>query len=161
MAINKVVYGADTLIDLSEDTVTENDVLSGATFHSADGEQRTGTVVTAPINDTGVSSNEVWSSYKTKSMLDKWHISQVGGNIQEVVINSGDVGEREITFNYTYENMCYRLFADTTDGSIVTIKSSSFEHLATTSSGIRMGNMTYVVNVKTLPVKFRLREFEL
>ena len=43
MAINKVVYGGDTLIDLTGDTVTEADVMQGVTFHSADGVPRVGT----------------------------------------------------------------------------------------------------------------------
>lgn len=43
MAINKVVYGNDTLIDLTSDTVTADKVLDGYTFHDASGTQRTGT----------------------------------------------------------------------------------------------------------------------
>ena len=35
--VNKVVYGGDSLIDLTSDTVTESDVRSGITFHKADG----------------------------------------------------------------------------------------------------------------------------
>ena len=35
--VNKVVYGNQTLIDLTADTVTPNKVLSGYTFHGADG----------------------------------------------------------------------------------------------------------------------------
>ena len=44
MGINKVVYGNDTLIDISEDTVTEEDVVYGVSFHKADGIQREGTI---------------------------------------------------------------------------------------------------------------------
>lgn len=43
MAINKVVYGNQTLIDLTADTVTESDVAQGVTFHDASGQQRVGT----------------------------------------------------------------------------------------------------------------------
>ena len=42
MAINKVVYGNDTLIDLTEDTATANDVLNGKTFHLKNGLRATG-----------------------------------------------------------------------------------------------------------------------
>lgn len=38
MAINKVVYGSQTLIDLTADTVTESTLLKGATAHDASGE---------------------------------------------------------------------------------------------------------------------------
>lgn len=43
MAINKVVYGGTTLIDLTADTVTKEKVLKGYTTHGADGEILTGT----------------------------------------------------------------------------------------------------------------------
>ena len=40
--INKVVYGNDTLIDLTGDDVTAADVLSGKKFHLPSGAQGTG-----------------------------------------------------------------------------------------------------------------------
>lgn len=42
MAINKVIYGGNTLIDLTGDSVTAADVLSGVTFHLPSGERGTG-----------------------------------------------------------------------------------------------------------------------
>lgn len=43
MAINKVVYGGNTLIDLTQDTATNDKVLTGYTYHKADGTVGTGT----------------------------------------------------------------------------------------------------------------------
>lgn len=43
MAVNKVVVGNETKIDLSNDTVSEADVMSGKTFHRPDGSISTGT----------------------------------------------------------------------------------------------------------------------
>jgi len=43
MAVNKVVYGGTTLIDLTGDDVTAADVASGVTFHLPNGMQSTGT----------------------------------------------------------------------------------------------------------------------
>ena len=43
MAINKVIYGGNTLIDLTGDAVTEADVLSGVSFHLPSGESAEGT----------------------------------------------------------------------------------------------------------------------
>ncbi len=40
--VNKVIYGGDTLIDLTPDQVTRNDVLAGVTFHLPSGEATTG-----------------------------------------------------------------------------------------------------------------------
>ena len=45
MAINKVIYGGDTLIDLTSDTVEASDVMAGVSFHSADGVARVGSYV--------------------------------------------------------------------------------------------------------------------
>ena len=43
MAKNKVIYGGNVLIDLTGDSVTSSDVLSGVTFHLPSGEIGTGT----------------------------------------------------------------------------------------------------------------------
>lgn len=45
MATNKVVYGNQTLIDLTEDTVTAATLVSGTTAHKADGTTVTGSLV--------------------------------------------------------------------------------------------------------------------
>ena len=44
MAVNKVVYGTTVLVDLTEDTVTADKLLKGATAHDASGEKITGTM---------------------------------------------------------------------------------------------------------------------
>lgn len=41
--VNKVIYGGNTLIDLTGDTVTASDVLSGVKFHLPSGANGTGT----------------------------------------------------------------------------------------------------------------------
>ena len=43
MAINKVVYGSNTLIDLTADTVTADKLAQGITAHDKSGVQITGT----------------------------------------------------------------------------------------------------------------------
>ena len=44
MPINLVKYGNTTLIDLTGDTVTVSDVVSGVTFHLRDGSIGTGSI---------------------------------------------------------------------------------------------------------------------
>ena len=44
MAVNKVVLGDEVLIDLSKDTVTEEDVVRGKFFHKANGDSAEGTL---------------------------------------------------------------------------------------------------------------------
>lgn len=43
MAVSKVVYGGNTLIDLTADTITADKLLKDITAHGADGEKITGT----------------------------------------------------------------------------------------------------------------------
>ena len=45
MAYNKVTYNGNTLIDLTEDSITAADLLAGKTAHGADGEAITGAMV--------------------------------------------------------------------------------------------------------------------
>lgn len=67
MAISKVVFGTDTLIDLTSDTVEANKVLSGYTAHKADGTAITGNVTfatvytssSAPSSSQGV-NGDIW-----------------------------------------------------------------------------------------------------
>ena len=47
MAINKVIYGSTVLIDLTGDTVTSSDILSGKTTHD-----KSGTLITGSCNYT-------------------------------------------------------------------------------------------------------------
>ena len=44
MAVNKVIYGHTVLVDLTEDTVTADKLLKGATAHDSSGEPITGTL---------------------------------------------------------------------------------------------------------------------
>ncbi len=56
--VNKVVYGNDTLLDLTGDTVTAGDMLSGVTAHDRSGAAITGTlepVLGVEVNGTTIS----------------------------------------------------------------------------------------------------------
>lgn len=44
MAISKVVYGTNTLIDLTSDTITSDKIVKNYTAHDASGESVTGTL---------------------------------------------------------------------------------------------------------------------
>lgn len=49
MAVNKIVYNARVLIDLTDDTVAPDKLLSGATAHDKSGTKITGTVTFATV----------------------------------------------------------------------------------------------------------------
>ena len=60
MAISKVVYGGNTLIDLTSDTITADKVLASYTAHGADGEAITGTCTyDADTTDATASDSEI------------------------------------------------------------------------------------------------------
>lgn len=58
MAVSKVAFGGNTLIDLTSDTAVENKVLNGYTFHKADGSVATGThTCSTPSGSTTITTN--------------------------------------------------------------------------------------------------------
>jgi len=60
MAINKIIYGGDTLIDLTSDTVTASQLLSGVKAHDRSGVQITGTCTyNADTSDATASADEI------------------------------------------------------------------------------------------------------
>lgn len=62
MAINKIVYGGNTLIDLTPDTVSVDNLLSGYTAHDRSGEIITGTCTyNADTSDADVTASEILS----------------------------------------------------------------------------------------------------
>ncbi len=58
MAVNKVILGTETLIDLSNDTVTADSLTSGATAHDNQGEIITGTLIVKPEQEKTFSTTE-------------------------------------------------------------------------------------------------------
>lgn len=71
--INKVVYGGNTLIDLTQDDVTNSDVLTGKKFHLPSGEPSTGTCsYDADTSDATATASEILATktaYKAGSKL--------------------------------------------------------------------------------------------
>ncbi len=68
MSVNKVIYGGNTLIDLTADTVTEKNLLKGCTAHRADGKIITGTL---------------FSGYPRELFVDEEVSDSAGNNIQD------------------------------------------------------------------------------
>lgn len=59
MPINKIVYGSTTLLDLTSDTVTVGDVVSGVTFHLRDGNTATGTIANGNNLEYGITDGTI------------------------------------------------------------------------------------------------------
>ena len=76
MAKNKIIYGNETLIDLTDDTVSANNLLSGATAHDRSGTQITGSV-TVPsdlddLSDVNISSLQNGQILQYDNTTSKW-----------------------------------------------------------------------------------------
>lgn len=56
---NKVIYGNQTLIDLTQDTITTDKLLAGYTAHDATGAAITGTIQSKTSNDISIVGTEV------------------------------------------------------------------------------------------------------
>ena len=71
--VNKIVYGGDTLIDLTSDDVARANVISGKYFHLPTGERTTGTCTyDADTSDADASTDDILSgktAYKNGSKL--------------------------------------------------------------------------------------------
>lgn len=71
--VNKVIYGGNTLIDLTVDDVTASDVLLGIKFHLPSGEPKTGTCTyDADTSDATATAAEILdtkTAYKNGSKL--------------------------------------------------------------------------------------------
>lgn len=99
MGVSKVVYGNDTLIDISNDTVSPSNLLSGATAHDSSGTSISGNVIVPStlndLTDVDISSvangniiryNNTSSKWENVDGDDYW-LSKSGGTIK---VDSGN-----------------------------------------------------------------------
>lgn len=64
MGKSKVVYNDETLIDLSGDTVTEENLAEGVTAHNANGDPIVGTMTSALVDSGQCGDDVYWELYK-------------------------------------------------------------------------------------------------
>ena len=111
--INKVIYGGDILIDLTTDSVSAGDVLSGKTFHLPSGEQKTGTCAyDADTSDATANAAEILISktaYKNGS--------KVTGTMpnRESVVGTITTKEQEYTVPQGYHDGGGKVSIDSTE----------------------------------------------
>lgn len=106
MAVNKVEYGNDTLIDLTEDTVDEESVLEGRRFHAPDGSIKEGKVVVAEVIDNLESENstDALSARQGKVLNEKIDERSQGFSYDET--------EAKLTFSGTIGGSGYHVYSD-------------------------------------------------
>lgn len=103
MAVNKVVYSGDTLMDISDTTATESSVVKGKTFYKADGTRATGTADYQPKITT-----------QTVSLSGSWSGS---GPYYQTILTGQDVG-LQVNLNPTIDQLA--ALADSGVTSMVT-----------------------------------------
>ena len=80
MAISKVVYGTNTLIDLTSDSVTAGSMTKGTTAHAADGVGITGTLKRA------------YTFMQTDGNYSVFCLPMAGGSVADNAWTVGDIG---------------------------------------------------------------------
>lgn len=99
MAISKVIYGGNTLIDLTGDTVKADKMLKGYTAHGADGEPVTGTCeYDANTQDANASDTEILLN-KTAYVKGTKKTGKMPNN-GAVTINITTLGSEDVAQGY-------------------------------------------------------------
>lgn len=94
MAISKVVYGNQVLIDLTQDTVVEEKLLSGYTAHKADGTIITGTCTyDADTSDATAQAAEILAT-KTAYVNG----SEVTGTMPNIGAATGYISDADVDY---------------------------------------------------------------
>ena len=85
-----MVYGEDTLIDLTADTVTADSMLAGTTAHSGSGAPVTGTIPSMGTNDVTVSGLQVTvpSGFYRSAVVK----TAIGPTTYEYEVTTGSIG---------------------------------------------------------------------
>lgn len=79
MAYNRIVFNGNTLIDLTEDDVSESSVLAGVQFHGRDGEVSTGS-----MNNRGAVSGTISTYNGSYTIPQGYHNGQGSCSISAV-----------------------------------------------------------------------------
>lgn len=131
MAINRVDYYGETLIDLTADTVTPSDVRAGVTFHMSTGEKTTGAydlkcviIATAPTGSTVICRKDA----ETKTAAEKggtWTFTGLDVGTWTVTATSGsNTASKSVTLTTLGQSASVEL-----EYSLVVYSSTTGQHL--------------------------------
>ena len=103
--VNKVIFGDQTVLDITDTTATEGDVVSGKTFYKASGERATGNVVIPDISNC----------YQTTDST----LSSIGDDDYFPFLASQNIGKKKVSWAYiksrlkAYFDSFYAAFTNT------------------------------------------------
>lgn len=132
MAINKVTQNDNTLIDLTLDTATAADVVSGVTFHLANGEQATGTrpATQAYVATATTSSRAKSISFSVSKEPASWALYTTGS----------------VTGTSTYPSVCSILIR-TGDNTVDTLTVQSSAVVSVNNVGYEYSSGTFTITI--------------
>ena len=84
---NKIIYGDQTLMDITDTTASTEDVLEGQVFYSASGARSVGTLTDATITTHGL------MSAADKIALEEWKSLRLSVDAQGYVCQTVEVSE--------------------------------------------------------------------
>ena len=85
MAVNKVIYGNQTLIDITDTTTSADEVVEGNVFYSASGTRSVGTLGDATITTHGL------MSAADKVALEEWKKLRLSVDAQGYICQTVEV----------------------------------------------------------------------
>ena len=152
MAVNKVIYDGDTLIDLSGDTVTASQLLTGITAHDKAGNPITGTYK-VPSGTIGITTNGTHnvSAYASAAVNVPQEFSHhvsgsfTGSGSTSLTLNAGNfvprvviISNNDAIFNSSQSTYHYgMLFCYWDSAGNIVFQRTVF--LSDSSSGARLG----------------------
>lgn len=152
MGVNRVDYGDETIIDITDTTADEDSVLAGAVFYGANGEKKTGVVPRRKITDTVKADFN-----QTVEDAEEGELILVQDEDSETQLNETIEKQFELGYlggkNLLYEEIKGYTLAGNSNGYYLNPMNNSITYIAKVNT-----NTTYVVK-KFNQVGNRLRIF--
>ena len=145
MSANKIILNKKVLIDLTADTVTENDVASGVTFHKADGTTAVGTKEEKVLIEKEITANGEYLA--TEDSADGYtkvvvNVENSGSKILEETFPSTEweIGTLVTSYTGNEETIEYYYRKDSVDPKTVSISKTVSRYLE--EAEIDLGEIT-------------------
>lgn len=129
MAISKVIYGDDTLIDITDSTIDSDNMLQGTVGYDSAGVRTVGSAVIPTVNDSTITIQENGNTVDTFTLnqsSDKTIDIPVNQSYYGTCVDNGDVVAKTVTIS----NQNFKLAI----GAVVSVKFSS----ANTASNVTL-----------------------
>lgn len=140
--VNKVEYDGQTLMDLTGDTVTPSDVLSGVSFHDRSGAAQQGSLITHNVYDglDSTSTSDALSANQGKALdssIKQLEKKMMTGSVSNATKNFtiSNSSRTILILTGLANNRCGIYFVGTSSGGTVTIIDYKLASDVTVSSG--------------------------